>query len=197
MIATPNFQAPALLLVIIALAGCVHGRVSPASASAAARSGDVGVTDISAFAAPSGRLVLADNETFFLPLPAADNALPDYPQSSLAQRLPPQVVCVEVGVGTQGEVISTLPIAAAAECPLDDPDVQAAADRRFLDAAMGAMRQWRFDAAFRCVYPDDAARQRGDCSGGRETPQAVSLAYRFVFEQRDGRGSVRLSGDAE
>ena len=200
MIGTPRFQAPVWLLVSVVLASCVHGRGAPVAVPgepAGSRSGDVGVSDITALAAPSGRLVLADNQTFFLPLPAAGNALPIYPPTLLAQRLPPQVVCVEIGVGTQGDVIGAVPIAAVAECPLEAPGVQAAGDRRFLDAARNAVLGWRFDAAFRCEYPNDAARTRQDRSGGRETPQAVSLAYRFVFEQRDGRGSVRLSGGAE
>ena len=85
----------------------------------------------------------------------------------------------------------------AAQCPVADPGLQAEVDRRFLDAARDAVLGWHFDAAFRCEYPSDAARIREDCSGGRETPQAVSLAYRFIFEQRDGRGSVRLLGDAQ
>ncbi len=196
----PGFQVTVMLLAFALLAGCTHARVAPIAVSAlpdVSRSGKVGVSDISKFAAPSGRLVLAQNETFFLPLPAARNALPGYPTSLLAQRLAPQVVCVEIGIGAQGEVMTALPIAATAQCPVEDPGLQAAADPRFLDAARGAVLGWRFDAAFRCEYPNDAARMRQDCSGGRETPQAVSLAYRFIFEQRDGRGSVRVSGDPE
>lgn len=199
MIGKPSFCPPILLLTGAVLVGCAHGGASPVAVSAVdavSRSGDVGVTDISEFAAPSGRLVLADNETFFLPLPALDNALPAYPQPLLAQRLPPQVVCVKVGVGTQGEIMTAAPIASTA-CPVDDPGMQPAADRRFFDAARDAVLRWRFDAAFRCEYPNDAARIRQDCSGGREAAQAVSLAYRFVFEQRDGRGSVRQSGAAK
>ena len=195
MIGKSRFRSAAMLLLPALLAGCTHARVSPVPVPAVSRTGDVGVTDISQFAAPSGRLVLADNETFFLPLPAAGNALPGYPPSLLAQRLPPQVVCLEIGVGADGEVMTASPIADAAQCPVEAAGLRAAADPRFLDAARDAVLGWRFDAAFRCEYPNNAARLRQDCSGGRETPQAVSLAYRFIFEQRDGRGSVRLSGD--
>ena len=199
MIRKPGVRSAAMLLVPALLAGCTHVRVSPAESAmpAVSRSGAVGVTDISDFAAPSGRLALADNETFFLPLPAAGNALPGYPPSLLAQRLAPQVVCLEIGVGAQGEVMTALPVAATAQCPVEYPGLQAAADPLFLDAARDAVLGWRFDAAFRCEYPSDAARIREDCSGGRETPQAVTLAYRFIFEQRDGRGSVRAAGDSE
>lgn len=195
MIGKPGFRFPAWMLSCAALAGCVHTSVSPVAVAAASRTGDVGFKDISALGAPSGRLVLAENETFFLPLPAAGNALPAYPKSLLAQRLPPQAVCLQIGVNTQGDVMTALPIASATQCAGDDPGVQAAADRRFSDAARETVSHWRFDAAFRCEYPNDAARTRGDCSGGRETPQAVSLAYRFIFEQRDGRGLVRRSGE--
>lgn len=197
MISKRRFQTPALLLAFAALAGCVHTTASPVAVPGASRSGDVGVTDITALGAPSGRLVLAENETFFLPLPAADNALPVYPPALLVQRLPPQAVCLEIGIGTHGDVMTALPIMQAPDCPTDDPGMRAAVDRRFSDAAMDAVLQWRFDAAFRCEYPNDLARSQGDCTGGREAPQAISLAYRFLFAQRDGRGSVRLSGDAE
>ncbi|MHB8912473.1 MAG: hypothetical protein ACYC42_07470 [Lysobacter sp.] len=197
MISQRRFQSPALLLAFAALAGCVHTTASPVAVPGASQSGDVGVTDITALGAPSGRLVLAENETFFLPLPQADNALPAYPQPLLARRLPPQAVCLEIGIDAEGDVMTALPIVQAPDCPADDPGMQAVVDRRFFDAAADAVLRWRFDAAFRCEYPNDAARIRQDCSGGRETPQAVSLAYRFIFEQRDGRGSVRQSGDAE
>lgn len=197
MICKTRFRCAATLLIAALLAGCTHTRVSPVPVPAVSRTGDVGVTDISQFAAPSGRLVLADNETFFLPLPAAGNALPGYPPSLLTQRLPPQVVCLEIGVGADGEIMTASPITDAAQCPVEAADLQAATDPRFSDAARDALLGWRFDAAFRCEYPNDAARIRGDCSGGRETPHAVSLAYRFIFEQRGGYGSVRLSGDAD
>ena len=36
--------------------------------------------------------------------------------------------------------------------------------------------------------PDEACGN----DGTREIPQAVSLVFRFVFEQVDGRGSVRV-----
>jgi hypothetical protein len=55
--------------------------------------------------------------------------------------------------------------------------------------------QWRFDPAFRCVFPEGVRPAPGVCSGTgvEEIPQAVSLVYRFVFEQRDGRGNVRMA----
>lgn len=196
MINQHKFQSMAVMVTCAVLVGCAHGNVSPVAVTAvqaSSRSGDVGVTDISEIAAPSGRLVLAENETFFLPLPELDNAPPAYPQPLLAQRLPPQVVCLQIAIGTHGEVMTVLPLAPAAKCPADDPGVQAAGDRRFSDAARDALLGWRFDAAFRCEYPNESARLRQDCTGGREFPQAISLVYRFIFEQRDGRGSVRQS----
>lgn len=197
MIGKSMFRSAAMLLMPALLAGCAHTRVSPVAVPDVSRSGDVGVTDISQFAAPQGRLVLAANETFLRPLPAVGNTLPGYPPSLLAQRLPPQVVCLEIGIGADGGVMNASPITATAQCPVEVAGPQAAADPRFLDAARDAVLAWRFDAAFRCEYPNDAARIRQDCSGGRETAQAVSLAYRFIFEQRDGRGAVRLSADPE
>ena len=79
-------------------------------------------------------------------------------------------------------------IAKRPDCPTTD-----VVGRQFFDASIGTTREWRFDAALRCEYPNKLARSSaGDCSGGREVRQAASLAYRFVFEQREGRGSVRI-----
>ena len=57
-----------------------------------------------------------------------------------------------------------------------------------------AVLTWRFEPALRCVFPDAATREQANqsCAGGEEHPQAIRLAYRFVFESLDGRGVVRM-----
>jgi hypothetical protein len=137
------------------------------------------------------RLTLSQNERFNRPLPAADNAIPVYPEALLAKRLPPQALCLRVSIDEAGAVSDSVPIATGPDCPEIE---QVAPD--FYEAANTATRTWRFDPAFRCVYPEGTTPDpQGGCwgEGAREVPQAVSLAYRFVFEQVDGRGSVRLS----
>ena len=82
------------------------------------------------------------------------------------------------------------PVHAGADCA-----GSATAAAEFVAAARAATLQWRFDPAFRCVYPGDIRPEHGMCvgKGVQEIPQAVSLVYRFVFEQVDGRGSVRMA----
>ncbi len=188
---TSATHSAVLWAALAVLAGCAHAPVAVAP-ERVSRAGDVGVSEITATVAPSARLVLGRDETFFMPLPARDNALPVYPPALLARRLPPQSACLQLGIDAEGTIVNVAPIVQVPDCP-----ATGVVDRQFFDAAMTAARQWRFDAAFRCEYPNAQARESGDCSGGREVQQAVSLAYRFVFEQRDGLGSVRVSAGAD
>ena len=59
-------------------------------------------------------------------------------------------------------------------------------------AAEQAALGWQFEPAFRCQVESRDAAGRPNCAPRSETPQAVSLSYRFVFEQRAGRGTVRV-----
>jgi hypothetical protein len=152
--------------------------------------GDVGLREVDAAVAPSARLTLAPNENFQRPLFDSENALPRYPETLLARRLPAQPVCLQVGISERGRVMLAEPVAAGAECAATP-----AAAPEFVAAARAAALRWRFDPAFRCVYPPGATPEPGYCDGEgvEEIPQAVSLTYRFVFEQRDGRGRVRMA----
>ena len=178
-----------LMMLVLPLIGCASAPDSSTGARVEL-AGAVGVSEITEAVPAGGRLTLSRQESFQMPLAEGTLAMPGYPEALLSRRLPPQVVCLRVGVGTEGKVVGTWPSAASDGCPRpDDVDV------RFRDAAAAAVAQWRFDPAFRCVFPDAATKARAEslgCMGGREVPQAVTVAYRFVFEQRDGRGSVRL-----
>ena len=177
-----------MALIVLALAGCAT-TPDPVAGAPAARTGAVGISEITEPVPASGRLALSQQESFQMPLAEGALALPDYPASLLAQRLPPQVVCLRVGIGADGRVVGTWP-SESEGCPAPDT-----VDAGFREAAAAAAAQWHFDPAFRCVFPDAATKARAaslGCMGGREVPQPVTLAYRFVFEQHDGRGSVRL-----
>ncbi|MEH6417574.1 hypothetical protein [Pseudomonas sp. CGJS7] len=153
------------------------------------RSGAVGVRSIDKLMPGTDRMQLADNETFQMPLAEAGNPLPAYPAELLTQRLPPQTVCLRVAIGADGRVMDSQPIAdAQAGCPDGD-----GRDPRFIQAARTAAAQWRFDPAFRCVYPGPKPDEQG-CVTGVEQAVAVSLAFSFVFEQQDGKGTVRVGG---
>lgn len=174
----------AALVAVLLLGGC-----ATVPEAAPTTHGEVGVREVDAAVAPSARLSLGSNESFQRPLFAADNAPPDYPDALLAQRLPPQPVCLRVGISETGQVVLAEPVHAGADCA---GTTTTAAE--FIAAARTAALQWRFDPAFRCVYPDDTRPERGLCvgQGVQEIPQAVSLVYRFVFEQADGQGRVRM-----
>jgi len=181
-----------LAVIAVSLAGCANKVAMVSRAPEPTRAGAVGVSEITDLVPVAGRMVIADSETFFMPRASGGNALPDYPAALLVQRLPAQTACLRVSIDGAGAVMDATPVAQPPACPgLDTVDAQ------FFTAATVAARGWRFDPAVRCEYPNLQAQQSQDCSGGRETPQAVSLAFRFVFEQREGRGSVRVSADAE
>ena len=70
-------------------------------------------------------------------------------------------------------------------------------------AVLDAVSAWRFKPAMFCTYPDAATRDRdwnGDgCTGAvvEARPVAVTLAYAFTFEVRNGRhqvGAARVGG---
>ena len=168
----------------LALAACAS---APRQVAMPAPTGAVGVRSIDKRLVAAERLALAANETFQMPLAEAGNAAPEYPQALLAQRLPPQTVCLSVAIGADGAVAGSRALAAGEGCPAQTP-----ADPRLFDAARAAVARWRFDPAFRCVYPGAKPADEQGCVSGREEAVAVSLAYSFVFEQKDGRGTVRM-----
>lgn len=133
------------------------------------------------------RLSLAANEGFQPAFPLSGNRLPEYPGVLLARQLPPQTICATVDVDGEGRVAVVLPERSAPECagPGEAPDPL------FLAETERALKTWRFEPAFRCVYPDDVKADLNCLRGGaEEIPQPIRLAYRFRFEQIDGRGQV-------
>ena len=152
------------------------------------RAGQVGMNEISGMIPQAARMELADNESFLMPLEDDANPMPVYPAALLSQGLAPQAVCVRVGVSGEGSVLSSAPAVAPPSCP--EP-----ADPAFFDAVRSAVAGWRYEPALRCVFPDAKTKDDtvGSCGGYTEIPEAVTLTYRFVFEQKDGRGRVQLA----
>lgn len=179
----------ACLFCLAVLAACAAPRGGPILPSSDARSGAVGVQDISGLLqAPEGRVALAPNEAYLEPLEAVGSPLPGYPPALLDAQLAPQTVCVSVAIGADGAILSSRGRVDLPTCP--EPVHPA-----FVNAARTTLATWVFEPARRCVFPSPAAKAlaNANCSGGREIPIAVTLTYRFVFEQHDGRGSVRRS----
>lgn len=150
--------------------------------------GAVGVRSIDKLLTAPERMQLADNETFQMPLAERDNIAPAYPNELLAQRLAPQTVCLNVAIGADGLVSGSRQVGVAQGCP-----ASTVAAPQFVEAAKAAVLRWRFDPAFRCVYPGAKPQEEG-CVTGKEEAVAVSLAFSFVFEQKDGKGTVRVGG---
>lgn len=173
-------------IILLAIAACVTAPSEPPSVET--RSGEVGVQDLTATIAPSARMTLAANENFLPPLPEPGNPSPVYPADLLAQQLPPQVLCLRVSIDEAGAVAAVAPLVQLPDCA--EPD---ATSRLFLAAARRTLAGWRYDPAVRCTFEQAPKPDYPTCVGARETPQAVSLTYRFVFEQQDGRGSVRMT----
>lgn len=141
-------------------------------------------------AAPQdNRLQLADNESFLMPLDDTGNAQPSYPQNLLGQHLPPRTVCLRVGIDEKGAVTVVAKAPASEFCP-------AGAEPEFLSASETVARTWKFDPALRCVFRNakDKERAVASCDGGKGIPQAVTLVYRFRFEQVDGQPKVHVIG---
>jgi len=154
----------------------------------ASRDGSVGWTMPGVEAAD--RMELAANERFQYPLPDTSNAMPDYPSELLAEPLPPQVVCVSLSVSDSGSVFRVDPMEFGEDCEETRDAPQA-----MRQAVFDALGFWRFEPAFRCVYPEGVQPGMLGCMPpASEVPTAVRMPYRFVFEQREGRGVVS-SGD--
>ena len=149
----------------------------------------VGVTEVDSAVPADTRMELAENESFMKPMPSADNEMPLYPETMLQHRLAPQAVCVRVSIDEKGGVSATAPIGVGPDCPAESNAATA-----FYDAAQAATAAWHYEPAFRCIFPKKTKAPRNSCLGERvkEVPEAVSLVYRFVFEQTDGKGAVRL-----
>src|SRR5690606_7255505 len=157
-------KASLILSACALLAACV---TTPEQAS---RTGAVGFSEITTAAPVQARLALADNESFEPPVPHSGNALPSYPAHLLERRLPPQALCLRIGIGEDGSVVDAEPVSEGPDCPGDLIEESA-----FFAAASQTVRTWRFDPAFRCVHPSPEAAQasQGGCGfdGTRETPQ--------------------------
>jgi hypothetical protein len=142
-----------------------------------------------ATAAKTDRLVLADNESFLMPLDDIKNVHPSYPPDLLAKQLPPRTVCLRVGIDEKGAVTVVARAPASEFCATS-------AEPEFLAVSETAARTWKFDPALRCVFRSakDKERAVASCDGGKGIPQSVTLVYRFRFEQVNGKPQVHVIG---
>lgn len=171
------------------LAACASAPVPPEPAPAPAAHGEVGA----ALLAPDGdsnRMALARHQRFVYPTLEQPAALPDYPADLLPLRLPPVEVCVDVVVGTDGQVVAVA----------ERPDVRCATpdgvpDRAaFVAPTLAAIRAWTYWPAALCTAPEGFDGSDPCAAPGvTETLTPVRLSYAIRFRQHDGVPVVERS----
>jgi hypothetical protein len=173
-----------LCLVALALCGIFAGCAAkrPAGFVDPGRLGDVGVLAIEAAAADT--YAVESNEQFDPPAPWDDNLPPAYPESLLAQRLPPVRVKVRMIVGEDGRVQRTT--------LLDDAG---ATDPAFFQSVETALNRWTFLPLIRRMPVADRTTTLhyhgiSHQFSGIATALPFHQDYEFTFTQRDGIGSV-------
>lgn len=137
------------------------------------------------------RYELQPHQAFVFPAPR-DNATPGFPPGYALRELTPTTLCVGFVVDAEGRVRDA--------SLLDEPGWAGSQRQPQLGASvLQAVSAWGFEPAMFCSYPDAATRDRDwngvGCAGAvteaREV--AVSLAYAFTFEVRNGRQRVGAS----
>lgn len=174
----------------IAISGCraVAPVQAPEPIPAPARSGQVGVEIVQPSPGTS-RMKLPASQRFVFPNLIGPVPMPEYPQTLLAARLEPAVVCVEADIGADGRVL-------AARARVDPGCAPEVVGQEFVHASTAAVRQWTFDPALLCVAPD--ATSDDPCLHPQvvERTTPVRLSYAFRFSQRDGSPLVeQVVGD--
>lgn len=159
----------------------------PVSPGATSRAGSVGMQ----LAPPppgAAEMELPDTQRFVFPRQLDPVALPAYPSHLLQRALDAVEVCVEIDIGADGRVTQAR-MTPGGDCG------DARADAAFGQAALHAVRQWRFEAAMLCTAPDTAYADACLHPDMTESPTAVRLSYAFRFSQREGQAVVEQVGD--
>lgn len=137
------------------------------------------------------RYELDPRQAFIYPSPL-ENVSPAFPESFNQSNLPPTVVCVRLSISEQGEVNDAVALYQEGECGSQATDIS----RQLEQAVLATLRQWRFEPASICTYPDLASKEQDKnetgCNGeGAAAVQvAVSLGYAFTFEIANGKRKV-------
>lgn len=170
--------------VVVALCGIFAGCAAkrPVEFVDPGRLGDVGVLALEAAAGDT--YAVESNEQYDPPAPWDDNLPPIYPESLLAQRLPPVRVKVRMIVDEGGRVQGTT--------LLDDPG---ATDPAFFQSVQAALGRWTFMPLIRrtpATGETTTLHYHGISHqfAGIATALPFHQDYEFTFTQRDGIGSV-------
>ena len=134
------------------------------------------------------RYELDPRQAFIYPSPL-ENPSPAFPDSFNQSDLPPTVVCVRLSISEQGAVKDATALHQEGECGSQATDIS----RHLEQAVLATLRQWHFEPASICTYPDLTSKEKDKnetgCNGEgvTATQVAVSLAYAFTFEIANGK----------
>lgn len=140
------------------------------------------------------RYELDPRQAFIYPSPL-ENASPAFPESFNRSDLPPTVVCARLSISEQGAVNDAAALQQEGECGSHATEV----GRQLEQAVLTTLRQWRFEPASICTYPDLASKERDKnetgCNGEGVTATrvAVSLGYAFTFQIANGKRKVHAA----
>ncbi|WP_140719446.1 hypothetical protein [Pseudomonas sp. Hp2] len=136
---------------------------------------------------------LQPGERFRMPEPLVDTA-PVLPEPVLTRELAPTRICARVAIGADGAVMFADSLTAREACTAGDDPANAA----LVEAALAAVRGWRFRPAVLCRFAVGAPLPAGDgCDGAREVePVPVTLQFAFTFAVHAGRAEVHRDGMA-
>jgi hypothetical protein len=163
------------------LGGCAANK--PAELSGPGRLVDVGILTIAA--APADTYPVEANETYRYPDPWDDHLPPAYPESLLAQRLPPVRLKLRAIVDEGGRVTQTTLLDSGGAAP----------HPAFVAAARATVGAWAFTPLVRLTpAPGETTTLAYQGITHQFTGKAVALPfhqdYEFTFTQRDGIGFV-------
>ena len=143
------------------------------------------------FPQSDNRYELDPRQAFIYPSPVA-NPSPAFPDSFSQSELPPTVVCARLSISEQGAVNDATALHQEGECGPQTTEVS----RQLEKAVIATLRQWSFEPASICTYPDLSSKERDKnetgCNGAgvTATQVAVSLGYAFTFEIANGKRKV-------
>lgn len=135
----------------------------------------------------AARYVMDERQVFVWPAPLR-NPPPGFPPGDTRDSLAPTTLCAGIVVSDAGVVEQVTPLHDHEDCA---PSNAAPADLQA--AVLEQLRTWRFEPAAICTFADAAsATSSTGCDGGDVEVErvAVSLAYAFTFEMREGEGQV-------
>lgn len=186
--AAPRF--PLIVLATLASMACLAGcrTARPARPDVASRAGSVAME---LMPPPSGaaHMELPQNQRFVFPRQVEPIALPSYPAHLLSLAQDAVTACVEIDIGEDGGVTHAR---SRPDAGCDDME-----DAAFGQAALQAVRQWRFEPALLCKAPDTRYADACLHPDTVTSPVAVRLSYAFRFSQREGVPRVERLRDGE